>query len=143
MEGGIFPRDGKSADEMEEERRLFYVGITRAKNDLYFTSCSLRRIFGSTRPMMPSVFLSELGKNSVRILGDNPSENFFEKNPLEEKFFRGARIFHDEYGYGFVTKSFYNAEKEFVVEVNFDNAGKKRFLPEYMKNSLIVTEGDS
>ena len=44
MENGIFPREDKSLAEMEEERRIFYVGITRAQNELYFTSCAVRRM---------------------------------------------------------------------------------------------------
>ncbi|MBR0100147.1 MAG: UvrD-helicase domain-containing protein, partial [Treponema sp.] len=46
MEEGVFPRNGDDEEEMEEERRLCYVGITRAKNELYLTSCAVRRMYG-------------------------------------------------------------------------------------------------
>ena len=59
MEYGIFPRTDKSPEEMEEERRLCYVGITRARDELYLTSCSLRRMYR---------FCSKSEKNSSRRL---------------------------------------------------------------------------
>ncbi|MDR1802066.1 MAG: ATP-dependent helicase, partial [Treponema sp.] len=48
IEQGIFPRDDKKDDDLEEERRLFYVGATRAMDELYFTSCAYRRMYGRT-----------------------------------------------------------------------------------------------
>lgn len=73
VEQGIFPRDDKFGAELEEERRLFYVGITRAKNELYITSCAQRRFFGRTQFMEPSVFLAEAGADVFRVLGEMPS----------------------------------------------------------------------
>ena len=67
LENGIFPRGDKAGDELEEERRLFYVGITRAKDELYITSCAMRRLYGRTEPMMPSRFLFEAG-DVVKVL---------------------------------------------------------------------------
>ncbi len=71
LEQGIFPRGDKSGAELEEERRLFYVGITRAKDELYVTSCAQRRLFGRTEFMRPSIFLSEAG-DVFRVLGEMP-----------------------------------------------------------------------
>ncbi len=67
MEEGIFPhsRSLSSDKEMEEERRLCYVGVTRAKNRLYMTTCSSRMIFGEHRPYLPSRFLNEMPKTYV------------------------------------------------------------------------------
>ncbi|MEA4911295.1 MAG: 3'-5' exonuclease, partial [Oscillospiraceae bacterium] len=61
LEEGIFPGDQSRASEedLEEERRLAYVGITRAKKKLYLTRCSMRMLFGATRRNMPSRFLEE------------------------------------------------------------------------------------
>lgn len=72
LEQGIFPRDDKAGAELEEERRLFYVGITRAKDELYVTSCAQRRLFGRTEFVRPSVFLSEAGADVFRVLGAVP-----------------------------------------------------------------------
>ena len=65
MEEGIFP-GYKSMDnpaDIEEERRLFYVGITRAKQDLFLTFAKRRTIFGSTSYNPPSRFLKEIPKD--------------------------------------------------------------------------------
>lgn len=142
MESGIFPREGKTESELEEERRLFYVGITRAKDELYFTSCGIRRLFGRTNFMIPSPFLAELG-NEIRILGQKPdsfSASRTEKNPLEKKYCMGACVFHDDYGHGQIIRSSYSDEGEYVVTVSFETGGIKKFLPKYQKNSLLVED---
>ena len=142
MESGIFPREGKTESELEEERRLFYVGITRAKDELYFTSCGVRRLFGRTNFMIPSPFLAELG-NEIRILGQKPdsfSASRTEKNPLEKKYCMGACVFHDDYGHGQIIRSSYSDEGEYVVTVSFETSGIKKFLPKYQKNSLLVED---
>lgn len=142
MESGIFPREGKTESELEEERRLFYVGITRAKDELYFTSCGVRRLFGRTNFMIPSPFLAELG-NEIRILGQKPdsfSASRTEKNPLEKKYCMGACVFHDDYGHGQIIRTSYSDEGEYVVTVSFETGGIKKFLPKYQKNSLLVED---
>lgn len=142
MESGIFPREGKTESELEEERRLFYVGITRAKDELYFTSCGIRRLFGRTNFMIPSPFLAELG-NEIRILGQKPdsfSASRTEKSPLEKKYCMGACVFHDDYGHGQIIRSSYSDEGEYVVTVSFETGGIKKFLPKYQKNSLLVED---
>lgn len=78
LEQGIFPRDDKMGAELEEERRLFYVGITRAKDELYITSCAQRRLFGRTEFVRPSVFLKEAGADTFRVLGKMPQSYEYE-----------------------------------------------------------------
>lgn len=72
LETGIFPRQEKTGSELEEERRLFYVGITRAKDELYITSCAQRRLYGHVDFMEPSIFLLEAGEKTFRVLGEKP-----------------------------------------------------------------------
>lgn len=70
-EEGICPISGDDSlekDSMEEERRLFYVALTRAKDRLYITSCARRRVFGTWRKMVPSRFLDELPTETTEIL---------------------------------------------------------------------------
>jgi DNA helicase-2/ATP-dependent DNA helicase PcrA len=69
LEQGIFPREEKQGEEMEEERRLFYVGATRAMDELYFTTCAMRRMYGRTSPSKPSQFLREIDQNALQIYG--------------------------------------------------------------------------
>jgi len=67
LEQGIFPREDKKGDELEEERRLFYVGATRAMDELYLTTCAERRMYGKTTPTQPSLFLREIDRNYLQI----------------------------------------------------------------------------
>ncbi len=62
LEDGLFPssRSFESESELEEERRLFYVGITRAREKLYLTCAKSRTVFGSTSYSIPSRFLTEI-----------------------------------------------------------------------------------
>ncbi|MDA3832103.1 MAG: hypothetical protein PF495_01775 [Spirochaetales bacterium] len=75
LEEGLFPSGiNESDDDIEEERRIFYVSITRARGELYFTSCRRRSIWGQTRYQMPSRFLRELPMEHVDIKGPIPYE---------------------------------------------------------------------
>ncbi len=79
MEEGIFPHQRAliDMDQMEEERRLCYVAITRAKDLLYLTSATQRMLFGTTQYNAPSRFLREIPGGLIRQegLGETPAEN--------------------------------------------------------------------
>ncbi|MDF7669708.1 DNA helicase II [Orbaceae bacterium ESL0721] len=68
LEEGIFPTDRATADlsRMEEERRLAYVGITRARKHLTLTLCELRRLYGREARNLPSRFLAELPMDNIK-----------------------------------------------------------------------------
>ncbi len=70
MEDGIFPHSRSLFEpaELEEERRLCYVGITRAKERLYLTYCRERNLYGSTQFNAPSRFLFEIPENLINFL---------------------------------------------------------------------------
>lgn len=156
LENGIFPREDKIGEELEEERRLFYVGITRAKNELYITSCKSRKLYGHFETMMPSRFLMEAG-NVFKVLGKVPlvysrnvgnsgnSENYDSledeelgpKAELLKKWCKGTRLYHDDYGYGQIVYS--SAENgEVVITVQFETGEKKKFMPEYQGRKLDI-----
>lgn len=67
LEEGVFPhsRSLNSNHEMEEERRLCYVGVTRAERRLYLTTCSMRMLFGQLRAYTPSRFLAEMPSSLI------------------------------------------------------------------------------
>ena len=67
LEEGLFPVSSSmmSEEEMEEERRLCYVGITRAKNRVHLIFARVRRIFGSTQANYPSRFISDIPEHLV------------------------------------------------------------------------------
>jgi DNA helicase-2/ATP-dependent DNA helicase PcrA len=74
LEDGLFPhsRSIMEAPQLEEERRLFYVGMTRAENKLYLTSARFRRYFGNMDQQIsePSRFLSEVPADLVEEVGE-------------------------------------------------------------------------
>ncbi len=148
MESGIFPRDGKDEADMEEERRLFYVGITRAMNELYFTSCATRKLYGHINYTNPSLFLNELDSKCLRVLGDVPEGFTLVKQPkqkqakasLSEKYCKGAQVYHDDWGYGQIISAKVSDEGEYTVKVAFETGGIKTFMPEYQSHSLLVIE---
>ena len=77
LEEGLFP-SGQSAyddDKLEEERRLCYVGVTRAKKRLYLSYAKERTLYGRTEPALPSRFLSEMG-DAIRM-----PENRYSRRP--------------------------------------------------------------
>ena len=79
MEEGIFPgmQSMYSPEEVEEERRLAYVGITRAKKKLYLTNANSRMIFGSTSRNLPSRFLGEIPRELTEKTGNFTSPSRF------------------------------------------------------------------
>lgn len=76
MEDGIFPHSRSLIDawQMEEERRLCYVGITRAKEKLYLIAARLRNLFGSTIVNPPSRFLNDIPPHLVEYINFNDNE---------------------------------------------------------------------
>lgn len=93
MEEGIFPGYQSMGEprELEEERRLFYVGITRAKRFLYLTLASKRTIFGSTSYNQPSRFLREIPKELLEgyedaLEGGRKTRDTFEDSSFEWRY---------------------------------------------------------
>ncbi|MFZ1684759.1 MAG: 3'-5' exonuclease, partial [Candidatus Zixiibacteriota bacterium] len=81
LEEGIFPhsRSALSPAELEEERRLMYVGLTRAKERAYLLHAETRTIFGSTQINPPSRFLSEIPENLIETREMKMGSVFFQK----------------------------------------------------------------
>ncbi|MEG1896396.1 MAG: 3'-5' exonuclease, partial [Oscillospiraceae bacterium] len=73
VEEGIFPGEMSryNPEDIEEERRLCYVGITRAKKVLYISHCNERMIFGQTKRPQPSRFVEEIDKSVCEIINKN------------------------------------------------------------------------
>jgi DNA helicase II / ATP-dependent DNA helicase PcrA len=73
MEEDLFPHVNSKGDftKLEEERRLCYVGMTRAKKKLFLTSCKKRNVWGASRMMLPSRFLSELPDKHIERHGSH------------------------------------------------------------------------
>ena len=149
LEEGIFPRAEKVGSELEEERRLFYVGITRARDELYVTSTRQRIMYGRLEYMKPSLFIRE-SSEAFSILGSKPfefsrlSDGYsagygVKEDELSEKWKKGTKVFHDDYGYGAIVSASSNSG-EFVIEVMFETGGRKKFLPKYQAKSLEIVK---
>ena len=136
LENGIFPRNDESAEDMEEERRLMYVACTRAQDALYMTSCAARRMYGKLSYMEPSRFLAEIDSGLVDVIGQSIA-SFASPADEEAALWKcGQRIFHDDYGYGYVVQS-RQSGGELVITVQFENGSQKRFFPEYQRAQLF------
>ena len=131
LEENLFPsRMSIEEDNLEEERRLCYVGITRARKNLYISYAQLRRQYGTENFCMPSRFLKEIPQEIVEEIGFNPRK-FFDRgnlsnldNIFEGESVIGKRVKHKKFGEGVVISS-EGFESNTRVEVSFDNVGKK------------------
>jgi DNA helicase II / ATP-dependent DNA helicase PcrA len=122
LEEGVFPHQSSSGpEELEEERRLFYVGITRARDSLTLSWCRRRRLFGRWADMEPSRFLDEL-PDDVRRIGEAAGG--------DDGFPLGCAVFHEEYGPGTVERKWYTAGN-LLVQVRFDSGRVAKFVPKY------------
>jgi DNA helicase-2/ATP-dependent DNA helicase PcrA len=85
LEEGIFPHSRSLLEnsELEEERRLCYVGITRAKQQLYITHAGMRVLYGNYQTSVPSRFLLEIPKEAVKDLNDRPKRVVKESKATE------------------------------------------------------------
>ena len=139
LEQGVFPRDNKVGADLEEERRLFYVGITRAKDELYVTSVAQRMLYGSVQFMQPSIFLDE-SEDAFKVIGNKPVSymHFGMNNRTRDSTWSvGTKLYHDDYGYGVIVSTRAN-EGDLIIEVQFETGTRKKFLPEYQAKSLQI-----
>ncbi len=124
MEEELFPHINtmESPDAIEEERRLCYVGMTRAKEELCLSAAKYRYLWGTPRIMRPSRFLNEIPKEYLQIVGKEKQEQEY-----DEAFSIGARVHHRDYGIGIVQNS-YNTSLGLTYDVLFEESGIERSL---------------
>jgi DNA helicase-2/ATP-dependent DNA helicase PcrA len=148
MEDGLFPHQRSIADPngLEEERRLCYVGITRAKQTLYVTYAEQRRLHGMDNFSQPSRFISEMPDEYVEEIRPrvqvsrpmrSPSRRSASTAPGAELGIRlGQRVHHGKFGDGVIL----NCEGQGAharVEVNFETAGTKWLVLSYANLDLM------
>jgi DNA helicase-2/ATP-dependent DNA helicase PcrA len=142
LEDGVFPHYRSMGDqsELEEERRLLYVGVTRARQRLYLTHAWSRSLFGATSYNPPSRFLGEIPSELVRALEEDDTETGVgsvspiraavdgRREPLEIS--AGDTVLHDRWGEGVVlTVSGRGSDAE--ATVRFEEVGEKHLLLAY------------
>ena len=132
LEEGLFPHSNSKneAGGIEEERRLMYVAITRARRRLYLTCAQSRMLHGQTNYNIPSRFLQEIPPELIRPIGiqaySEPKVHFQEKHT---PWRIGASVFHSKFGEGVILAC--EGGENGQVQVNFRRAGVKWLALEY------------
>lgn len=159
MEEGLFPsaRSMDNAEDLEEERRLCYVAITRAKKQLYMTGAASRTLYGQTTHQNPSRFLGEIPEEykvedgmtradslfgtvtKIPKLANNPKKEMLRgftaptsAPPVDIDFAPGERVMHKKFGAGTI-RSIQKFEKDAMVEIAFDSGETKRLMAAFAK----------
>ncbi|HET9031824.1 MAG TPA: UvrD-helicase domain-containing protein [Dokdonella sp.] len=145
LEEGLFPNN-KSVEEpgrLEEERRLAYVGITRAREQLILCYAETRRIYGMEMYGRPSRFLNEIPRELLheirpRVQVSRPSRETGHASLAGEprSFKLGQRVIHASFGEGVVV-DFEGTGAHTRIQVNFENAGQKWLVLAFAKLSEV------
>ncbi|MCH8542196.1 MAG: DNA helicase II [Alcanivorax sp.] len=145
MEEGLFPHQ-MSADEpgrLAEERRLCYVGITRAMRQLYMTYAESRRLYGSEQLNAPSRFLREIPSElleEVRLRGgmSRPVAPVTRgtQDEVVQGFQLGMRVLHPKFGEGTILH-FEGQGPNARLQINFDDVGSKWLVSQYARLEVI------
>jgi len=146
MEEGILPyfKAADNQEEMCEERRLFYVGMTRARDLLYLTGSARRRLYSKVQVQTPSRFLGEIpeecckkitkcGSNGVEKRDSIPK---VKKVTLPLAYKTGCRVRHPKWGVG-VVRDCYGEGDDQKVMVNFPDVGVKRLALKFAQLEKI------
>ena len=162
MEEGIFPGNQSlygGDEEIEEERRLAYVAITRAKKKLAITHTSMRMLFGSTNRNLPSRFLREipieLCENTGFTVRKTEVKSFaaaykptaatsssFRTSPVQKTgnsaclYSIGQTVSHKTFGQGMVL-SVTHIGNDWLLEIAFDKVGTKKLMAGFAKLTII------
>lgn len=164
MEEGIFPgtKSLASAEDIEEERRLAYVALTRAKNQLYISHASQRMLFGTTARNRKSRFLEEISDRVLDCSGENTvirksavtsvnktssvslSQQIKNNNAVSSKpvntenirFNKNDRVSHPVFGEGIII-SLQNMGNDTLMEIEFAKVGKKKLMANFAKIKKI------
>ena len=146
-------------DSLEEERRLAYVAVTRAKKQLYITNSSQRMLFGRTSRNIPSRFLKEIPEELLEIIDETTKAYGFQKRPEKAKpvyvpeiegtvgvhkameeapidYTVGDRVEHKVFGIGRV-RSMTPMSNDVLVEVEFEKKGVKKIMANFARLKKI------
>ncbi|WP_317918125.1 DNA helicase II [Vibrio sp. MACH09] len=149
VEEGMFPSQmsAEEAGRLEEERRLCYVGMTRAKVKLYITYAEMRRLYGQDKYHKPSRFIRELPEScleEVRMkaqVSRSTSSGRFSQTAVKESFNEtgfnlGQRVQHPKFGEGTII-NFEGSGPQSRVQVAFNGEGIKWLVTQYAKLQVL------
>lgn len=134
MEEGLFPhkRSFETADGIEEERRLCYVGITRAQQLLYLTHARRRNIFGAIMAGLPSRFLEEIPPSVLQEQAETPQPAAAAPAPGEVGDLAvGDSVEHGKWGQGEVRSVDTLSDGDIVLTIHFPSIGLKKVIARY------------
>ncbi len=155
MEDGMFPSDAAISEigRIEEERRLAYVGITRAEKMLYLLGAEQRMIYGKTLRMPPSRFLRDIPEHLLKVIGPaveirqtlsnsstaNVAHRIRNQAKLDDNidgYKIGQFVAHPKFGDG-VIQGFEGVGASTRVIVEFDNSGRKVLVLSYANLTIL------
>ncbi|MCZ6528129.1 MAG: UvrD-helicase domain-containing protein [Candidatus Dadabacteria bacterium] len=149
MEENLLPHFNSTMNgQVEEERRLFYVGITRAKEKLYLAGATKRMIFGKQQWSIPSRFISELPKELIKwenfeygLMTETGSSKKSSTKPISKtrktyensgRYKVGQKVAHSSFGEGLI-KKVEGSGDEAKVTVFFPGYGLKKIIASYLE----------
>ena len=131
-EEGVFPNEKKADADIEEERRLAYVAITRARVRAIITNAMVRTVFGQRLYQMPSRFINEINKKYVSFNGEQQPKqyqpNTQHKTHVKIESVVGKMVSHAEMGTGVVI-----AENDNILTIAFKTRGIKNVARNFVK----------
>jgi len=149
LEEGLFPHERSLNDEgkIDEERRLFYVGITRSRQRLFLSFCDVRNQYGRTSLRRPSRFLTELPKETLALMETSPSPAQTPRTPSSQSrdpfhapsphshpddFQVGQQVIHPTFGRGTIRVKEIKDENAKLL-ILFERAGLKLIYPKFVE----------
>lgn len=143
MEDGLFPNIMAmgTVEELEEERRLCYVGMTRAMQKLYLSYAESRQLHGSSSMRRPSRFLREIPQNLLApdLLLNSVKPALWQATSRQEQnqgFYLGQIISHPSFGEGVIT-GFEGEGDGLLVKIRFKKVGSKLLAASYAKLKAV------
>ncbi len=141
LEEGVLPycKALKREEDISEERRLFYVGMTRAQDILWLTSANKRKLYAKVQEQEPSRFLMDIPRECCKWIEKVKDYNTIRLTPVLKKvktktalalYTSGCRVKHPTWGVGIVRDCYGNGDEQRVM-VNFPNFGIKKLAVKF------------
>ena len=143
LEDGLCPHERSLLEQkgIEEERRLMYVAVTRARNKLYLSLAQSRMTYGQPRYNLPSRFLDEIPEELIKRLNSSKDKDLLYSHPPIAAYSEakhiwkvGSMVSHQKFGQGMVT-GYEGNENDLRIQIKFSNHGIKWLAMEYAKLS--------
>ena len=125
LEEGLFPgRKNEREEDIQEERRIFYVAVTRARNELYLFSSKVRKIWGKTSFQNPSRFIDDIDPSLIQVEGSPAPQGF-------DSFAKRDAVSTDwgSSGSGMIRQGFAPGAKRFEMKVKHEKQGDSPLFP--------------